>query len=39
MAGPGGSRQLVDLLTGAADPAANPLRPGRPVAAREHDIL
>lgn len=39
MAGPGGSRRVVDLLTGAADPADNPFRPDRTVAAREHDIL
>src|SRR6266511_2272409 len=30
MAGPAGSRRLVDLLTGKLDPAANPLRPDRP---------
>jgi sarcosine oxidase subunit beta len=30
MAGPAGSRRLVDLLTGATAPAANPLRPDRP---------
>jgi sarcosine oxidase, subunit beta len=29
MAGPGGSRRLVDLLTGKLAAAANPLRPGR----------
>jgi sarcosine oxidase subunit beta len=29
MAGPAGSRRLVDLLRGLADAAANPLRPGR----------
>lgn len=39
MAGPGGSRRVVDLLTGATDPAANPLRPDRAFADREHDIL
>jgi len=30
MAGPAGSRRLVDLLTGAAAAADNPLRPDRP---------
>src|SRR6266571_1574772 len=30
MAGPAGSRRLVDLLTGKLDPAADPLRPDRP---------
>jgi sarcosine oxidase subunit beta len=30
MAGPAGSRRLVDLLTGKAAPAGNPLRPDRP---------
>jgi sarcosine oxidase subunit beta len=39
MAGPGGSRQVVDLITGAADPDANQLRPDRQMDAREHDIL
>jgi sarcosine oxidase subunit beta len=39
MAGAGGSRLVVDLLTGAADPAANPLRVDRPMDDREHDIL
>ena len=39
MAGPGGSRRVVDLLTGAAGPAANPFRPDRPIGGREHDIL
>ncbi|MEO6294511.1 MAG: FAD-dependent oxidoreductase [Candidatus Limnocylindria bacterium] len=39
MAGAGGSRLVVDLLTGAADAASNPLRPDRPVDEREHDIL
>jgi sarcosine oxidase subunit beta len=39
MAGAGGSRRVVDLVTGAADPAANPFRPDRPFAEREHDIL
>lgn len=39
MAGAGGSRLVVDLLTGAADPAANALRVERPMDDREHDIL
>jgi hypothetical protein len=39
MAGPAGSRRVVDLLTGALDAAANPLRPDRPIVVREHDIL
>jgi sarcosine oxidase subunit beta len=39
MAGAGGSRLVVDLLTGAADAAANPLRVDRPMDDREHDIL
>jgi sarcosine oxidase subunit beta len=39
MAGAGGSRRVVDLLTGADAAADNPLRPDRPLAAREHDIL
>jgi glycine/D-amino acid oxidase-like deaminating enzyme len=39
MAGAGGSRHVVDLLIGSADPAANPFAPGRSFAAREHDIL
>jgi sarcosine oxidase, subunit beta len=39
MAGTGGSRRVVDLITGAADASANPLRPDRPMDAREHDIL
>ena len=39
MAGTGGSRRVVDLLTGAADATNNPLRPDRPMQAREHDIL
>jgi len=34
MAGPAGSRRLVDLLTGAADAGANPFRPDRPFDAR-----
>jgi len=39
MAGAGGSRRVVDLLTGVADPAENPFRPDRPMDDREHDIL
>ncbi|HET7678277.1 MAG TPA: FAD-dependent oxidoreductase [Candidatus Limnocylindrales bacterium] len=39
MASPGGSRRVVDLLLGRADPAANPFRVDRPMAGREHDIL
>jgi len=39
MAGAGGSRLVVDLLTGAADPAANAFAPDRRFTAREHDIL
>ncbi len=39
MAGAGGSRLVIDLLTGAVDAAANPLRTDRPMDDREHDIL
>ena len=39
MAGAGGSRLVVDLLTGVADAASNPMRPDRPMDHREHDIL
>jgi sarcosine oxidase subunit beta len=39
MAGTGGSRLVVDLLTGSADRATNPFRPDRTFAEREHDIL
>ncbi|HEX2767336.1 MAG TPA: FAD-dependent oxidoreductase [Candidatus Limnocylindria bacterium] len=39
MVGAGGSRLAVELLTGAAEPARNPFRPDREIAAREHDIL
>ena len=39
MAGAGGSRLAVELLTGAADRHANPFRPDREFAHREHDIL
>jgi len=39
MAGTGGSRRVVDLITGAAKAADNPFRPDRPIDVREHDIL
>ncbi len=39
MAGAGGSRLVVDLLTGHSDVADNPYRPDRTFAEREHDIL
>lgn len=39
MAGAGGSRLLVDLLTGAVDRAGNPFAPDRTFVPREHDIL
>jgi glycine/D-amino acid oxidase-like deaminating enzyme len=39
MAGAGGSRLVVDLLTGAADAAANALSPVRTFETRDHDIL
>jgi sarcosine oxidase, subunit beta len=39
MASAGGSRRVVDLITGAADPAENPFRPDRQIDVREHDIL
>ena len=39
MASAGGSRRVVDLITGAADPAENPFRPDRTIDVREHDIL
>ena len=39
MAGAGGSRLVVDLVTGAADRASNPFAPDRAFAPREHDIL
>jgi sarcosine oxidase subunit beta len=40
MAGPAGSRRLVDLLTGKTAPAGNPLRPDRPFEAEPAvDIL
>ncbi len=39
MAGAGGSRLVVDLVTGQADSRANPFRPDRSFDDREHDIL
>ena len=39
MAGTGGSRRVVDLITGELDADANPFRPDRTIDAREHDIL
>jgi sarcosine oxidase subunit beta len=40
MASAGGSRRVVDLITGgAADAAENPFRPDRTIDPREHDIL
>jgi sarcosine oxidase subunit beta len=39
MAGAGGSRLVVDLVTGAASADANAFRPDRTFDAREHDIL
>ena len=39
MTSPGGSRLLVDLLTGEADRASNPFAPDRSFAQREYDIL
>jgi sarcosine oxidase subunit beta len=39
MGSAGGSRLVVDLLSGSADAAANPFRVERPVGEREHDIL
>ncbi|MGH2417694.1 MAG: NAD(P)/FAD-dependent oxidoreductase [Candidatus Limnocylindria bacterium] len=39
MASAGGSRLVVELLTGAADADANPFRPDRSFDPREHDIL
>ncbi|MGH2380880.1 MAG: NAD(P)/FAD-dependent oxidoreductase [Candidatus Limnocylindria bacterium] len=39
MAGAGGSRLVVDLLTGRANRDANPFRPDRAFDDREHDIL
>jgi sarcosine oxidase subunit beta len=39
MGSAGGSRLLVELLTGAVDASANPFRPDRSMDEREHDIL
>ncbi|MDQ3691664.1 MAG: FAD-binding oxidoreductase [Chloroflexota bacterium] len=39
MAGAGGSRLVVDLVTGQADSRANPFGPDRSFDDREHDIL
>ena len=39
MASAGGSRMVVDLLTGVADARDNPFRPDRPFDQRLHDIL
>jgi glycine/D-amino acid oxidase-like deaminating enzyme len=39
MAGAGGSRRVIDLLTGAANASANPFRPDRAFVERDHDIL
>jgi sarcosine oxidase subunit beta len=39
MAGAGGSRLVVDLLTGVAPADPNPFRPDRAFDVREHDIL
>ena len=39
MAGAGGSRLVVDLLTGVGDADANPFRPDRTFDERERDIL
>ncbi len=39
MAGAAGSRLVVDLLVGRAEPSRNPLRVDRPMHDREHDIL
>ncbi len=39
MASAGGSRLVVDLITGRADPATNPFRPDRPLTERPLDIL
>jgi len=39
MSSAGGSRRVVDLITGATDAADNPFSPGRPIEPREHDIL
>lgn len=39
MASADGSRLVVDLIVGRANPAANPFRPDRPMAPRRQDIL
>jgi hypothetical protein len=39
MAGAGGSRLVVDLLTGKEAPERNPFRPDRPMVERPLDIL
>ena len=39
MSSAGGSRRVVDLITGATDASDNPFSPGRPIDVREHDIL
>lgn len=39
MASSGGSRLVIDLLLGRADPTTNPFRPDRPIVARPLDIL
>lgn len=39
MASAGGSRRVIDLLTGEAEAAVNPFRVDRTMDAREHDIL
>ena len=39
MAGAGGSRRVVDLITGATKAEDNPFRPDRLIDVREHDIL
>jgi sarcosine oxidase subunit beta len=39
MAAPGGSRLLVDLMTGKMNPADNPFRPDRGFSKRKQDVL
>jgi hypothetical protein len=39
MASAGGSRLVIDLLTGRASPPDNPFRPDRPMVERQLDIL
>jgi sarcosine oxidase subunit beta len=39
MASPGGSRRVVDTLTGRLAPESNPFRPDRPMVDRAFDIL